>query len=124
MPDQPMLAADAAPTIEDFLAKLKGNARSGFLSLRALLVSLGADVTEEPHENEVVYARARPFAIARIVRAKLHLVLPDGDKLPDPLGRLLRKGNERHVRLDDGDELDAHLQEFVRKAYVLARSST
>jgi hypothetical protein len=124
VPDRPTLAADAATAkLEDFLQKLPLGARRSFLSLRALLSNLGPDVTETVRDAEVVYARARAFVIARLQRGRLLAVFPDGEQLDDPLGRLLRKGRERYVRLEDADDLDAHLQEFARKAYVLARGA-
>lgn len=121
MPDRPTLAADAGATLEDFLDKLPSRAKRAFLTLRALLVNLGPDVTETVRESEVTYARGKPFVVARLQRGRLLAVFPEGERLADPLGRLLRKGRERYLRLEEPDDLDAHAQGFARHAYVLAR---
>lgn len=121
MQDKPSFAADAAPKVDTFLENLKPDARRGFLNLRALLVSLGADVRENVEKDHVTYARARPFVEARLVRGRLVVAFPEGERLRDPEGRLLRKGSERHLRIEASDDLDAHMQGFVREAYVQAR---
>lgn len=120
-PTAPLPASGQGSALDLFLNKLSLQARRSFLSLRALLVSLGPDVHESVDQQEVVYSRARPFVVARLQRGRLLAVFPGGEALADPLGRLLRKGRDRYVRLDENEDLDAHLQEFARKAYVQAR---
>lgn len=136
MPERQTASAGAeqnASTLEDFLQRLSETAKRSFLSLRALVVNLGPDVTETVRASEVAYGRTggnasnghaaepgaerEPFVLARLQRNRLFAVFPDGEALDDPLGRLLRRGRERHVRLDESEEIDAHLQEFARKAY-------
>lgn len=120
-PTLPLPTSGHGSAVDLFMNKLTLQARRSFLSLRALLVSLGPDVHEAVEKQEVVYSRAKPFLIARLQRGHLLAVFPDGEALSDPLGRLLRKGRERYVRLDENEDLDAHMQEFARKAYVQAR---
>lgn len=111
---------DVAQSVDPFIASLRPELRRGFLSLRALLMSLGSDVAESSGPDEVTYERRKPFLVAKSVRARLHVVFPDGADLDDPLGRLLRKGGERYVRIE-GEDLDPHFAEFVKKAYAAAR---
>lgn len=102
------------------MQKLRPDQRMGFLSLRALALSLGPDVVERVDGSEVTYLRrARPFVGLRAGRGAPTLVFPPGLGLEDPMGRLLRRGDERYVTLDKPESLDGHIQEFVRKAYAL-----
>lgn len=121
MPDKPTLASDAKPAVDTFLHSLKPEVRRSFLGLRALLINLGPDVHEEAQPDHVRYARKRTFAEARLVRNKLILAFPEGNRLSDPEGKLLRKGDERHLRVEANEELDGHVQQFVREAYRQAR---
>ncbi len=114
-------ATDVIPTVDDFLSNLQPADRKAFLSLRAMVVSLGGDVKERVHVTDVTYSRMRPFLVARHHHGHLNVAFPEGNTLQDPLGRLLHKGNERHLRLDNPDALDGHVQEFVRSAYTQAR---
>lgn len=110
--------ADAAA----FLGTLRHELRSAFLSVRALALSLGPDVAEHTAGGEVVYCRReRAFLRVRSAKSHLALVFPHEVSLPDPSGRLLRRGDETYVPLDSGESLDGHVQEFVRKAYAALR---
>ncbi|MEA3201517.1 MAG: hypothetical protein QOE90_2945 [Thermoplasmata archaeon] len=112
-------AADHA-RLTGFMHRMRADQRTGFLALRALALSLGPDVVERVDGTEVTYMRrARPFVGVRTGRGAPTLVFPPGLPLEDPMGRLLRHGDERYVSLDTAEALDAHVQEFVRKAYAL-----
>lgn len=105
-----------------FLDRLRPEARPTFLALRALVSSLGPDVEERAGSGELVYLRReRPFALVRTQRSTLSLVFPAGLSIEDPMGRLMRRGEERVVVLDSPEGLDGHVQEFVRKAYAAMR---
>lgn len=105
-----------------FLQRLRPDPRMAFLALRALTLSLGPDVVERVDATEVVYLRrVRPFAIVRAQRGPPTLTFPNDLPLEDPMGRLMRRGEERYVPLDTSDALDGHVQEFVRKAYSALR---
>jgi hypothetical protein len=105
-----------------FLGTLRHEHRSAFLSVRALIVSLGPEVVEQVSGSEVSYCRReRLFLRVRAAKSHLTLVFPEGVHLPDPHGRLLRRGDEWYVPLDTPENLDGHVQEFVRRAYVAAR---
>lgn len=110
--------ADAAT----FLGTLRHENRTAFLSVRALALSLGPEVAEQVSGGEVSYCRRdRLFLRVRASKSHLSLAFPEGVHLPDPHGRLLRRGDEWYVPLDTPESLDGHVQEFVRKAYVWAR---
>ena len=105
-----------------FLGSLRGELRPAFLSVRALAVSLGPDVNEQVDAGEVVYGRRdKTFLRVRAARSHLALVFPEGLSLPDPSGRLLRRGEEWYVPLESAESLDGHVQEFVRRAYAALR---
>lgn len=102
---------------------MRAEQRPCFLAVRALAMSLGPDVVEKVDGGEVTYLRRlRPFVILRAGRSVPSVVFPNAIPLEDPMGRLLRRGEERYVPLDAGSELDAHVQEFVRKAYAASRN--
>lgn len=106
--------------LTDFMQRMRADQRQGFLALRALALSLGPDVVERVEGSEVTYLRrAYPFVGLRAGRGAPTLVFPAGLNLEDPMGRLLRRGDERYVQLDRAEALDAHVAEFVRKAYAI-----
>lgn len=110
------------PDASAFLGSLRPAARPAFLSLRAIALSLGPDVNEQVTPGEVTYLRRdKPFARVRNTKSHVALVFPEGLPMEDPDGRLLRRGDERYVPLDKAESLDAHVQEFVRKAYTAMR---
>lgn len=105
-----------------FLGTLRHEHRLAFLSVRALVLSLGPEVAEHMGGGEVTYCRReRLFLRVRAAKSHLTLVFAEGLHLADPHGRLLRRGDEWYVPLDTPESLDGHVQEFVRKAYVAAR---
>ena len=105
-----------------FLGTLRHELRGAFLSVRALVISLGPDVSEAVSGGEVVYCRLdQPFLRVRSAKSHLALVFPNGAGVPDPSGRLLRRGDEQYVPLESSEALDGHVQEFVRKAYAALR---
>lgn len=105
-----------------FLDRLRPDPRTGFLALRALLLSLGPDVNEHLDGSEITYQRrGQPFVTVRAAKQHLTVAFPPGLTLPDPNGRLLRRGGETYVSVDHPDALDGHVQEFVRRAYAAAR---
>lgn len=105
-----------------FLERLRPEPRGGFLTLRALVLSLGPDVAERFDGGELAYNRRdRTFLVVRAAKQHLTATFPPGLALPDPMGRLLRRGAESYVPLDSAEALDGHVQEFVRKAYAAAR---
>lgn len=109
-------------SVSDFLVKLRSRSREAFLTLRALALSLGPDVTERVKDGAVIYSRRdRPFLAAEATRSRLLAVFPESLELDDPMGRLLRRGSQRYAPLDAPDSLDAHVQDFVRHAYTSAR---
>ena len=108
-------------TIGDFVRRLRAEPRHALLALRALALSLGSDVVERVESARVAYLRReRVFLVVEPLRARLVAAFPADIEMNDPLGRLLRRGDERYFRLDSGD-LDAHVQQFVREAYAAAR---
>lgn len=105
-----------------FLDRLRPEPKQGFLSLRALVLSLGPDVVERIEGSDITYSRReRAFLHARSAKQHLTVAFPPGLVLSDPMGRLMRRGAESYVPLDSGEALDGHVQEFVRKAYAAAR---
>lgn len=122
-PPSPGVAPHASQSdAAGFLGSLRHEVRGAFLSVRALALSLGPDVSENAMGSEVVYCRLeRPFLRVRAAKAHLALVFPHGLSLPDPSGRLLRRGDETYIPLDSGESLDGHVQEFVRRAYAALR---
>ncbi|HEX2021780.1 MAG TPA: hypothetical protein VHH36_03655 [Candidatus Thermoplasmatota archaeon] len=108
--------------LSTFLERLRPDPRQGFLTLRALTLSLGPDVIEKVEGSDIIYLRRdRAFLFARASKQHLTVAFPPGLPLSDPMGRLMRRGGESYVPLDSGDALDGHVQEFVRKAYAAAR---
>lgn len=109
-------------SIADFVDRLAPGPRGALLSLRALVLSLGPDVAERTRSDAVEYLRReRLFLLVEAIRSRLVAVFPADATVDDPMGRLLRRGDERYFRLDGAGDLDAHVQEFVRKAYAGAR---
>jgi hypothetical protein len=108
--------------IADFVSRLAPGPRGALLSLRALVLSLGPDVVERVESGIVEYLRRdRPFLLVEAVRSRLVAAFPAGTDVADPMGRLLRRADQRYFRLDGAADFDAHVQEFVRKAYAAAR---
>lgn len=111
------------PSVSEFHSNLKPRPAEAFLAVRALAVSLGPDVIEQPVGSTVTYLRRdKPFVHVQQVRSRLHVSFPPGIPLDDPNGRLLRRGDERYVTVDGPEHVDGHVQEFVRKAYAQLRS--
>ena len=107
--------------LAEFVRRLRPEARGAFLSLRALVVSLGAEVGEIVRRDGVEYRRReRTFLLVDVQRSRLLAIFPPDIPLPDPNGRLLRRGEKRYVALERADDVDGHVQEFVRRAYLLA----
>ena len=105
-----------------FLDRLRPETRGTFLAMRALVISLGPDVEERAGSGELVFLRrGKIFATVRAARSSLSLIFPPGITLEDPMGRLMRRGEERVVPLDAPEGIDGHVQEFVRKAYTAQR---
>lgn len=105
-----------------FLERLRPDPRQGFLTLRALVLSLGPDVAERFEGNDLVYQRReKTFLVVRAAKQHLTATFPPGMALPDPMGRLLRRGGESYVPVDSGEALDGHIQEFIRRAYAASR---
>ncbi|HWH09371.1 MAG TPA: DUF5655 domain-containing protein [Candidatus Thermoplasmatota archaeon] len=119
----PSSDAESTIAIAEFVKRLRPDPRTGFLTLRALVVSLGPDVVERVTPSAVVYARRdKPFLKVEALRAtRLAVAFPASISPDDAMGRLLRRGDERYFRLEKPDDLDGHCQEFVRKAYAAAR---
>lgn len=87
--------------------------------MRAIAVSLGPDVVERVQDGSVTYLRRdAPFLTVQTAKSRLHLVFPPRLPLNDPGGRLLKRGEERYVAVEGPESVDAHVQEFVRKAYA------
>lgn len=108
--------------LSSFLERLRPDPRGGFLTLRALVLSLGPDVAERFENSDLVYTRRdRTFLVVRATKQHLTATFPPGFALPDPNGRLLRRGGESYVPIDSPDTLDGHVQEFMRRAYAAAR---
>lgn len=114
--------AGSTRPVAAFHQRLRSRPADAFLALRALALSLGPDVAEDVREGEVVYARrGRPFLKASGAKARLHVSFPPGVPLPDPSGRLLKRGDERYLAVDGPEGVDGHVQEFVRRAYSALR---
>ena len=113
----------AGEGIAEFVKRLKPEAREAFLSLRALTLSLGPDVTETVVPGGVSYARrGREFVRVEAERTRLTATFPPEARLDDPGGRLLRRGDARWVRVDAREgRVDAHVQDFVRRAHAALR---
>lgn len=104
------------------MRRLAPGPRGALLSLRALILSLGPDVSEQVNAGGVEYLRRdRTFLLVEAIRSRLVAAFPAGVDVEDPMGRLLRRADQRYFRLDAAGDLDAHVQEFVRKAYAVAR---
>ena len=115
--------AEGTLAISEFVKRLRPDPRSGFLTLRALVVNLGPDVVERVTPGSVAYLRReKPFLRVEALRAtRLAVAFPPAIALDDAMGRLLRRGEDRYFKLERPEDLDGHCQEFVRKAYALAR---
>lgn len=113
----------AENAVSAFHTRLKPRPGEAFLTLRALAISLGPDVVEKVTDAEVTYLRRdRVFLTVHSAKARLHLLFPPGVALDDPNGRLLKRADERFVAVDGPENVDGHVQEFIRKAYTAARS--
>lgn len=113
---------DRALQAQEFVRRLRAEPRGAFLALRALAMSLGPDVVERVGPSSVTYLRREtPFLLVEPVRMRLVAAFPPGVQLDDPMGRLLRRGDQRYFKLDAPGDVDARHQEFVRKAYAAAR---
>jgi hypothetical protein len=110
--------------LADLVRKLRSEPRSALLSLRALALSLGPDVVERVGPGDVTYVRReRPFLTVDFVRTRLVATFPSGVRIHDPMGRLLKRGDQQYFRLDGSGDLDAHVQQFVREAYAQVRQA-
>lgn len=118
----PSTDTQSAADVAEFVQRLRPEPRKAFLTLRALVVNLGPDVVERVTPGGVHYLRREtPFLRVEAVRTRLRGAFPATIQHEDALGRLLKRGEERTFRLDRPDDLDAHIQEFVRKAYTFSR---
>lgn len=91
--------------------------------MRALARSLGPDVVEKVDASGVCYLRRDAlFLKVQALKTRLVAVFPPNIPLPDPMGRLLKRGDERYAPLDGPEGVDGHVQEFIRKAYTAART--
>jgi hypothetical protein len=114
--------AGAMSSVSRFHSKLKQRAGEAFLSVRALAMSLGPDVTEKVTDGSVCYMRRdRPFMTVSADKTRLHVAFPREIALPDPNGRLLKRGEERYVAIEGSESVDGHVQEFVRRSYAALR---
>lgn len=114
---------DATARLAELVARLRPEPRQGLLALRALALSLGPDVVEEVGGSAVTYARREaPFLTVELVRSRLLASFPAAIHVEDPMGRLLRRGEQRYFRVEGTGDLDAHVQGFVRRAYAEARA--
>lgn len=110
--------------LSSFLERLRPDPRTGFLTLRALVITLGPDVHERFEGNDLVYRRRdRQFLVVRAAKQQLSVTFPPGLPVPDPMGRLLRRGGEAYIPIESADTLDGHVQEFIRRAYAAARAA-
>lgn len=115
-------AVGHAPALA-FHARLKPRPADAYLALRALVLSLGPDVTERVSESSVCYERrGKVFLTLHAHRgARMRAVFPEDVPLDDPEGRLLRRAGDRYAALDAPEHLDSHLTEFIRKSYAGSR---
>lgn len=112
----------ATTRLAELVQRLRSGPRAGLLALRALTLSLGPDVAERVTATTVTYLRReRAFLGVESVRTRLLATFPSDITLNDPMGRLLKRGEQRYFRVDDAGDLDAHIQQFVRQAYSAAR---
>lgn len=108
--------------VSAFHRRLKPRPAEAFLSVRALAHSLGPDVVEKVDATSVCYMRRDSlFLKVQAVKSRLVAVFPPHLALADPMGRLLKRGDEKYAPLDSPEGLDGHVQEFIRKAYAAAR---
>lgn len=90
--------------------------------MRALILSLGPDVQERVDDTTVTYLRRdEVFLTVQASKTRLVVAFPPRLELPDPMGRLLRRGDERHIAIEGAESLDGHVQEFIRRSYAAAR---
>lgn len=109
-------------SVAAFHQRLRSRPADAFLAVRALALSLGPDVVEHVADGSVEYARRnRPFLKVTAAKSRLHVAFPAGVPLPDPNGRLLKRGDERYLAVDGPEGVDGHVQEFVRRAYAALR---
>jgi hypothetical protein len=89
--------------------------------LASLIAELGGDVTAEPQETGLAFARGTRFALLRPAtptRLDLCLALPDADET-ERLRPADDSGTITHrVSLAHEDEIDAELTEWLRAAYA------
>lgn len=108
--------------VSDFHRRLRDRPAQAFLAVRAFALSLGSDVEERVGDMTACYLRrGEPFLIVHASKTKIHAAFPAGLDLPDPMGRLLRRADERYVVIEGPESIDGHVQEFVRKSYTAAR---
>ena len=108
--------------VAEFHSSLKPRPAEAFLALRALAVSLGPDVIESVSGGSVTYLRReKPFLHVQHARSRLQVAFPPNLPLPDPNGRLLKRGEERYLAVEGPEGVDGHVQEFVRRAYAALR---
>lgn len=108
--------------VSDFHRRLRDRPGDAFLAMRALAMSLGPDVEERVGDTTACYLRrGEPFLIVHASKSRLQAAFPVGLDLPDPMGRLLKRGDERYVAIEGPESIDGHVQEFVRRSYAAAR---
>lgn len=108
--------------VSAFYHRLRSGPAEAFLTVRALVLSLGPDVQERVDDMTATYLRREEtFLTILASKTRLQVVFPPRLDLPDPMGRLLRRGDERYLVIDRPDPLDGHVQEFIRRSYAAAR---
>jgi predicted transport protein len=124
--DRPEIFAERAP--EELIASmLKGKEpiRPILTRLTSLIEELGDDVSVEPRQTYVAFARVRQFALLQpstATRLELGLVLADAEETPRlrPAGSFGSGRISHRVSLAHEDEIDAELTGWLREAYALA----
>lgn len=111
-----------AIAVSEFHRRLRDRPGEAFLAVRALALSLGPDVEERVGDTSACYLRrGEPFLMVHATKSRLQVAFPLELSLPDPMGRLLKRGDERFVAVEGPETIDGHIQEFVRRSYAAAR---
>ena len=124
--DRPEVFAEPdGPTLVESMLKGKEPIRSILTRLTSVIEELGDDVSVEPRQTYVAFARVRQFALLQpstSTRLDLGLVLPDAEETPRlrPAGAFGSGRISHRVSLAHEDEIDAELTEWLREAYAFA----
>ncbi|UYP21034.1 DUF5655 domain-containing protein [Rhodococcus sp. Z13] len=111
-------------TVDDYLADKDPAAVDVFRRVRAMILDLGDDVTEQVHSSEISWSRTRVFAAAFVYSSRLEVALD----LPKRVHhRTLRevfpnKGpvTTHRLSVSSVDELDDHFIALLEEAYRTA----